>query len=333
MVAAAPMQWLPVHAQAPGLYAGFWRRVVAWFIDALVLSALHALVAAALRAPAFVPWAAADWGYGLGFAPWIGSALRPYGLVLAWLYFAVCEASRWQATPGKLALALVVTDEYGRRIGFARATGRFFGKFVSALMFGVGFLLAGWTARKQALHDFMAGCCVVRRGGLAAWEASRQAGAEAGAAAPARPPVGMPAWAVALLVLAVCAALILPITAFVTAIGIPLYRGYAVRAQVAHGVAATERARALVAEYIGQRGALPDSNRALGLPQPEALQARYVASVRIAGGKVVITYGNAASAAIRGGHVVMSPSGAAARLHWQCSSPDIVARYLPSNCR
>jgi hypothetical protein len=52
----------------------------------------------------------------------------------------------------------------------------------------------------------------------------------------------------------------------------------------------------------------------------------------VAGGKVVVTYGNEASAVIRGGHVVISPMGNAARLHWRCSSADIDARYLPQEC-
>lgn len=332
MAAAAPTRWLPVHAQARDLYAGFWRRVVAWFIDVLILTALHAVVAQA-TGPSWWSWAPLDGGYGLAMGRWFDTPLQPFGLVLAWLYFAICEASRWQATPGKLALALIVTDEYGRRIGFARATGRFFGKIVSALILCVGFLLAGWTARKQALHDFMAGCCVVRRRGLAAWEAASGAEAAPAAAANAAPPSGMPAWAIALLAVGVLVALILPAAALLTAIAIPAYQDHALRAQVTQGVAMTARARALVAEYIDQRGMLPDGNRALGLPQPDALQARYVSSVRVTGGQVVVTYGNAASPALRGGHVVLSPSGTPARLHWQCSSPDIVARYLPASCR
>jgi uncharacterized RDD family membrane protein YckC len=57
-----------------------------------------------------------------------------------------------------------VTDDYGRRIGFGRASGRFFGKILSSLIFNIGFMLAGWTARKQALHDMIAGSLVVFRG-------------------------------------------------------------------------------------------------------------------------------------------------------------------------
>jgi uncharacterized RDD family membrane protein YckC len=53
-------------------------------------------------------------------------------------------------------------DENGDRIGFWRATGRYFGKILSALILGIGFMMAGWTHRRQALHDKLAGCLVIR---------------------------------------------------------------------------------------------------------------------------------------------------------------------------
>jgi uncharacterized RDD family membrane protein YckC len=56
-----------------------------------------------------------------------------------------------------------VTDLSGNRITFARASGRFFGKILSGMILGIGFLMAGFTARKQALHDILAGCLVLRQ--------------------------------------------------------------------------------------------------------------------------------------------------------------------------
>ena len=76
----------------------------------------------------------------------------------SWLYWASMESSPWQATLGKKALGIEVTDFAGRRISFARASGRYFGKIIF-----IGFILAGFTERKQALHDMIAGCLVVRR--------------------------------------------------------------------------------------------------------------------------------------------------------------------------
>ena len=323
----APLQLLPTHCRDRGLHAGFWLRMVAWLIDALILSPVFAVLYLIVAGSSAVPL-----------------AMQPHGLVpfrvlpslwfvwvlVPWLYYVLCESSAWQATPGKLALGLRVTNEYGRRIGFGRATGRFFGKFLSGFILDIGYMLAGWTARKQALHDLMAGCCVVRNDALRVWQNRDAAALDSGAPVVARS--GMPGWAIALVVIAVCV-LLLPFAAIVAAIAIPTYQSYIARSEVAQGVDATLRARALIAEYIGQRGALPDDNRALGLPQPGAINARYVSSMRVIGGKVVVTFGNDADVRIRGGHVVIAPVGNAAALHWQCSSPDIRDWYLPRNCR
>lgn len=331
---AAALARLPIHHVAPRLYAGFWRRALAWFIDALIFFAIHVALTVFFGTWLLLPWVLTGSGHGEMMARLVDASLQPFGVVVLWLYYAVCESSRWRATPGKLALGLQVTDECGRRIGFARATGRYFGKFVSALALCVGFLLAGWTARKQALHDLMAGCCVVRATGLEAWQRERVAQGDATVAAVipgAR--AGMPGWAIALIVVAGGLFVVVPALAILAAIAMPRYQGYRVRAEISQGIVLTERPRALIAEYISARGALPDGNAALGLPRPEAIHARYVTSVRVDGGKVVVTYGNQASRAIRGGHVVVSPYGAATKLHWQCSSPDIREDYLPAKCR
>jgi len=83
--------------------------------------------------------------------------------VLNWLYYALLESSAWQATLGKKALGLEVTDLEGRRISFGRATGRFFAKMISALILWIGFIMAGFTEKKQALHDMIAGTLVIRK--------------------------------------------------------------------------------------------------------------------------------------------------------------------------
>jgi len=80
-----------------------------------------------------------------------------------WLYSASLESSVWQATIGKKLLGLYVTDVNGKRVSFARASGRFVGKSLEQLTLFIGFLAAGFTARKQALHDIVAGCLVLRK--------------------------------------------------------------------------------------------------------------------------------------------------------------------------
>lgn len=90
-------------------------------------------------------------------------------LLLGWPYCVLLESSRWRATPGKLALGLEVVDVAGGRIGFGRATGRYFAKFLSFAVFLVGFLLTDFTPRRQALHDYISATYVVRRKPLGLW--------------------------------------------------------------------------------------------------------------------------------------------------------------------
>jgi uncharacterized RDD family membrane protein YckC len=81
--------------------------------------------------------------------------------LLGWLYWALMESSSKQATLGKMALGIVVTDGQSRRISFGRATGRYFGRILSALILYIGFIIIAFTEKKQGLHDIMAGCLVV----------------------------------------------------------------------------------------------------------------------------------------------------------------------------
>jgi uncharacterized RDD family membrane protein YckC len=97
-------------------------------------------------------------GILLNLIPLLGILLFYVG---RWLYFALMESGPNQATLGKQAMGLKVTDDYGQPITFARATGRFFGGAVSNIILGIGYMMAGFTERKQALHDLMANTCVV----------------------------------------------------------------------------------------------------------------------------------------------------------------------------
>ena len=82
--------------------------------------------------------------------------------VAGWLYFALQESSAKMATIGKKAMGIVVTDMDGERITFMRATGRFFGKWVSGAIMYIGYIMAAFTEKKQALHDMMANCLVMK---------------------------------------------------------------------------------------------------------------------------------------------------------------------------
>jgi uncharacterized RDD family membrane protein YckC len=79
-----------------------------------------------------------------------------------WLYFGLMTSSSKQATLGKMAMGLIVTDVRGERISFARASVRFFASLLSA-MTTVGYLIQPFTDKRQALHDVIAETLVVRQ--------------------------------------------------------------------------------------------------------------------------------------------------------------------------
>ena len=152
-------------------YAGFWKRVVAYIIDAIVLYVPNLLIMAAFGGGAAettlqqaLLTAGPDPQAVLAAYSHYYEAMRAaIGLtsLLAWLYFAVCESSAWQATPGKLAMGIRVTDLQGRRISFPRALGRYAAKLVSTMLLLIGFLMVAWTRRKQGLHDMLANTLVL----------------------------------------------------------------------------------------------------------------------------------------------------------------------------
>jgi uncharacterized RDD family membrane protein YckC len=96
--------------------------------------------------------------------PMIGaySSIAFISIVISWLYFALMESSKIQGTLGKMLLKIKVTDYDGNRISFARATGRYFGKIISGMIMMIGYIMAGFTEKKQALHDILASCYVIK---------------------------------------------------------------------------------------------------------------------------------------------------------------------------
>jgi uncharacterized RDD family membrane protein YckC len=141
------------------VYAGFWLRLAATLVDMIVI---------------YMPFGFAFFLIMIGtkfvnarkgYDPAIMFLLAAPAVFIAgtWLYFAVMESSAWQATLGKKLLGLYVTDLNRQRLTLARATGRTLAKYLSVMTAGVGYLLCGVTERKQALHDVVAKCLVLRR--------------------------------------------------------------------------------------------------------------------------------------------------------------------------
>lgn len=140
-------------------YAGFWKRFAAFVIDIFVLSVGDFFIGIIFGIPYDVLTGRAEvltfaGDYTLSFI---------LSVFIAWIYGAVMESSKKQASLGKMALGILVTDLSGGRISFAKASGRYFGKIVSSITLGIGFIMIAFTRKKQGLHDIMAKCLVINK--------------------------------------------------------------------------------------------------------------------------------------------------------------------------
>jgi len=140
-------------------YGGFWRRVAAALLDGIVVQLISAIFGFVVGILIFV-FSPAPFEQTSAVLP--TSIALPAGIAIAWLYFALMESSRRQATLGKRTMGVAVTDLDGERFSFWRASARHFAKFISIATLFIGFVLAAFTARKQALHDLLARSLVVR---------------------------------------------------------------------------------------------------------------------------------------------------------------------------
>ena len=138
-------------------YAGFWLRFWAGAVD-VAIEALGALVVTLLAEFVMRGFGVDRWNAKV-FA---GFAYVPILAIGSWLYCAFMESSSWRATIGKRLFGLEVITTNGDRLSFGQATARHFMKFLSLFTATIGFLMAGWTERRQALHDMPSDVLVIR---------------------------------------------------------------------------------------------------------------------------------------------------------------------------
>ena len=124
-------------------YAGFWKRFVAFLIDSILLVIVGGILVVTVQMDE--------------------TASTLVTTILGWLYYAGLESSPRQATFGKSLMNIYVTDLGSQRISFLRATVRDFAKTLSSLTLGIGFIMAAFTERKQAMHDKFASTLVLSR--------------------------------------------------------------------------------------------------------------------------------------------------------------------------
>jgi len=173
MAVAAPAGVGAITYATNVTYAGFWLRLVAHLIDGFIIG----VAALVLIVPLFFLMGGmalfSSLPREMGERPdpeQIGALLSVIFIFVGvailgqWLYFAYLESGEKQGTWGKQMLGIYVTDLAGYRVSFARASGRFFAKFITNMIpLFIGYIMAGFTERKQALHDMIASCLVLRR--------------------------------------------------------------------------------------------------------------------------------------------------------------------------
>ncbi len=165
------------NAALPARHAGFLLRFVAYFIDRLIVGFISFVVILPMlaifgislfsmsRLTDLSNFESLDDGAKFALIMGVIAAYSIFiiiAVIISWLYYSLMESSQRQATLGKLAAGIKVTDLNGNRISFLQATGRYFAKILSGLMFGIGYLMIIFTEKKQGLHDILAGTLVVR---------------------------------------------------------------------------------------------------------------------------------------------------------------------------
>jgi uncharacterized RDD family membrane protein YckC len=152
-------------------YAGFWLRLVAFIIDAIIIGCARAFIIVPILATMGFGISqnipnTDDPGETMAFAAGIMAMMGVVSLIsffITVLYYSIMESSNLQASVGKLALGLVVLDEGGQKLDFTKALVRNLCKVISWVIFGIGFIMAGFTDKKQGLHDIIAKTLVVKK--------------------------------------------------------------------------------------------------------------------------------------------------------------------------
>ncbi len=139
-------------------YGGFWKRAIAFFIDFILLGFFISLITG-IGIPDSIT-IGREPGLAMNFEI---SSREYYMMFFGWLYFSSFESSTWQGTPGKKVMSMRVTNKAGERLSFLHASGRYFAKILSYIPMFLGFVMAAFTEKKQALHDFAAGTVVVNK--------------------------------------------------------------------------------------------------------------------------------------------------------------------------
>ena len=284
------------------IYAGFWARFAASFVDGWVLTLFSI--------PIWIIF-----GIVMAINDKSSSAVDGYVAIAYILFFALSafyyssmESGEQSATYGKRWLGLKVVDVDGNRISGKRAFARWISHLLSYITLYIGFLIQPFTKKKQALHDITSGTVVVlSEGGLK--------------------------HSVAVIVIAtiVGGTLVIGILA---AIAIPAYSDYTIKAKVMEGYSLGNEASRAVEAYYLQTGNIPTTLGEVGIT---STSGTYVSSVQVnpQNAEIIVTYSNTNPSQINGKTLTLMPTqkNKGDTVTWKCSSSEIATKYLPAPCK
>jgi len=138
-------------------YAGFWIRLGAWFIDYIIIGIASTIIYIPLT---FLGVSSFD-------EPAAFALIQLVSTIFNFILPAAYESwfvGKYAATPGKMACKLKVVMAEGDRVSYARAIGRHFAKYISGLILGIGYIMAGFDEQKRSLHDRICDTRVIKSG-------------------------------------------------------------------------------------------------------------------------------------------------------------------------
>ncbi len=293
-------------------FAGFWKRFVAYFIDGILFGILFWMVVFLFGYSLFdinqdnlADLSAFIWIYVLYYPSW-------------WLYFALMESSSAQGTVGKKVMGIRVTDLQGQPISFGHATGRHFSAFITQMTFTIGFLMAAFTARKQALHDMIASTLVVN---------SRYGPSQIKVASES-PGSGMSVGGILGVIFLI---LIIPVGGILAAIALPAYQDYTIRAKVSQAMVDTEPLKVAIVDHASESGYWPNTIEQADIDSQTLNNETYFVQM-LQDGAYQMTFRKPPT--IAENRLLFSPQMQSdGSYEWSCSSSDLKDAHLPPICR
>ena len=293
-----PVDQPPPLAGAGLPYGGFWVRFAAHFVDGFIIGIGVFVVAFLLTLAGAM--------LGAGFSEALSTGISLIMVAMSQLYHAYFVSSEKMATPGKRLCGLYVTDIEGRRLSFGKALWRNVAALFSYLTLYIGFIMAGFTERKQALHDKIAGTLVHRQPGSSA---------------------------TIVIVIVLVLFFGVAVIGILAAIAIPAFQDYSVRAKVNGVIYPMDAAKTPIAEYAANKGQWPTTWEQVGtnpMSQVQESSRALVEEIRLEQNGTIV--GNLK---IQGkqGQIRMAPKQLGDRVEWTCTSSPEIKKYVPVKCR